>query len=266
MILADGEIETAFHWISPPVQMLSTSAGALAFVFEEMSGHASNRNYRKFMDAIASRSTDVLKLRMLDGAFSNNRYSTREILEAQFAENVFFVAGHCFINANNLVAVAVTKASFQQLCHKLYVACKWLNMGSYCLRTIYSVQSTVRQKLKVVPGSPDAGWQRVGNVIIGLNLGFHKTARSLRSSLARSQACTPISHEFLARSSQGRWLSMRTAAGCTCALDPIVALTDSPQQSGNLSWQSCVVVCVVALQCQRRPVGRLHRQRLILHY
>ena len=40
------------------------------------------------MDAIASRSTDVLKLRMLDGAFSNNRYSTREILEAQFVENV----------------------------------------------------------------------------------------------------------------------------------------------------------------------------------
>jgi hypothetical protein len=139
-----------------------------------MPGHASHKNYRKVFDAMTPNSTDVLKLRVLDGAFSNGRFVTMEILDAKHILNEFLVSGHCFVHVANLVAVAVTKYAFQELYTEMYITAKWLHMSSYYLRCLYAVNTVVLAKVRIEHGEPDPQWQRVGVVIIGLVRGWHK--------------------------------------------------------------------------------------------
>lgn len=65
-------------WVAPRVPCLSTAAGTLAYVFEEMAGVGSNRHFGKLITKMAEYVKELLRLRALDGASSGWRFFTKK--------------------------------------------------------------------------------------------------------------------------------------------------------------------------------------------
>ena len=79
----DGSVHAMMPWVSPPVPMLMSNCGALMFVFTEMPGHMSHKQYLKMWHAVRAEAQDSLKLRCLDGCASNDRMITKEVRESR---------------------------------------------------------------------------------------------------------------------------------------------------------------------------------------
>ena len=111
----DNSLEASLTWPGPPVPMISSTGGALFFVFNELGGHLSHRNYVRVFNLLHPKSGDILRLRPLDGCSANNRFLLMEIRNAEHVVNEYHVGIHCVIHSVNLSVSAMTKTCHDTL-------------------------------------------------------------------------------------------------------------------------------------------------------
>ena len=95
LILQYATWSAEVEWIAPPYPMVSTDAGALRSVLNELPGIGSHKSYNRFFHTMLPHTDDVLKMRCVDGASGNVRYIHHEWLLDGDDDCMFGVAKQC---------------------------------------------------------------------------------------------------------------------------------------------------------------------------
>ena len=97
-------------WVTAPVACISTTAGTLQYVFEEMKGVCTNKTFNMLISKLGASAKDVVHVRCLDGAGSGWRWYTKEVLDLARVSNHYSLPMHCCLHVLNLtVTLSVTQ-------------------------------------------------------------------------------------------------------------------------------------------------------------
>ena len=219
LLWSKGDLDMTYEHGFPPVPCLTTTAGTLHAIFHKLPGLGSSQQYNRVLDTMSANCEDLLKLRTMDGAKSNNKYTAWEIMNDANLSSVFLVAMHCLLHVNSLIGSALTVALFPLFPEALYCASKFLRMGDFFLRMMYSAPELVKGfTISIEP--PDAKWPRIHKAFILLVSLLHKGS-TVYTAYVGPKATWWTDLLFLISVLNGNWLSATLIHHCRgCSLPP----------------------------------------------
>ena len=173
-------------WMALPIAMLSTSAGALQSVLHVLCGIASHRTFNMHVAQLLPFIRQLLKLRTMDGASGNKRYSHWEFLTDEPNPKVLGVAKHCHMHSTSLGLGSTTNTCFRSLAEELYVGARWFMMGGFWLRMLYQVPLLCQTMVKPTFTPQDPFWANVCDGLIRMLVLAHVAGQYFSASVDKN--------------------------------------------------------------------------------